>query len=47
MSDNVRAYAGIGSRKSPVPTLALMRQLAARLASLDWTRRVVPTGAWV
>lgn len=35
----MKAYAGIGSRKTPRDVLSLMRQLAARLASLDWTLR--------
>lgn len=35
----MKAYAGIGSRKTPEPILSLMTKVAARLADLGWTLR--------
>lgn len=37
--DQRRFYAGIGSRRTPADTLAVMRRTAAHLAKLGWTLR--------
>lgn len=39
MSALVRAYAGIGSRKTPVDVLEQMERIGAKLAGLGWTLR--------